>query len=206
MNRGLPHTTQDRPWPFEKIFVQRACIEDSPDGGSVVQDQSDDIWICVSKILFWIVEQTLRGTRFTHSPRNVARQHNRNEHHGQHKNHDTHSPVTQRPPFLEVACQNAEASHVGIGEPGEIDDDREMVDGDGTVLPETSDQNGDTEEKLVVAEEKHKTLDDGSPKVFALATDAETACCLQMVKYPAINGIILIASKDSEQVSNEYDR
>ena len=94
---------------------------------------------------------------------------------------------------------------MSIGEPGEINDNGKMVDRYRTVLPETCDQNGDSEQQLVVAEEKHQSLDDGSPKFFALATDAESACFLQMVKYPAINGIVLIASKDGEKVSKEDD-
>ena len=120
-----------------------------------MQDQGDHIWICVSKILVWIVEQTLGGTGLAHRPRDVARHYNRNEHHDQHKNHDADSPVAQCLSFLQVARQNAEASHVCVGEPGEINDNRKMVDRYRTVLPETCDQNGESEKKLIIAEQKH---------------------------------------------------
>ena len=95
---------------------------------------------------------------------------------------------------------------MSVGEPGEINHDRKMVDRDRTVLPEASDQNSDSEKKLVVAEEEHQTFDDGSPKFFALTTDADTACFLQMVEYPAINRIVVVASENAEKASKEYDR
>ena len=92
---------------------------------------------------------------------------------------------------------------MSVGEPSEINDDGKVVDRYRTVFPEACDQNGDSEKKLVVTEEKHQTLDDGSPEIFALATDADPACVLQMVRYPVVDRIILIAAKDGEKVSDE---
>ena len=92
---------------------------------------------------------------------------------------------------------------MSVGEPSEINDDGKVVDRYRTVFPEACDQNGDSEKKLVVAEEKHQTLDDGSPKIFAFATDADAACLLQMVRYPVVDRVILIAAKDGEKVSDE---
>ena len=54
--RSLSDPTQNFPRPAEKMLVDSAGIKNPPDRGRIVQDQGNDIRICGSEALVWLVE------------------------------------------------------------------------------------------------------------------------------------------------------
>lgn len=61
------------------------------------------------------------------------------------------------------------------------------------MLPQSSDQDGDAEKQLIVAQGQHNLFEHGSPEVFTVFSNLKWSQQPEFLEYPAIDGIVVVA-------------
>lgn len=92
-----------------------------------------------------------------------------------------------------------------VGEPGKVYNKRKVIHGDGAVFPKASDQDGDPEQQLVVAQQENHSLQDGPPESGSSIAHPKERESSEIVRHPAVNAIPVISSEQAQCVANESD-